>query len=104
LMLIGLGFALFSSPNTNAIMASVDSRFYGVASSTVSTMRMIGMAVSMAVVTVLIALYVGDVSLTVTHTPMLLKSFRVAFMVFSILCAVGVFASLARGNIRKQKK
>ena len=101
LMLIGVGFALFSSPNTNAIMASVDERFYGVASSTVSTMRMIGMSVSMAIVTVLIALYVGDVSLTVAHSPMLLKSFRTAFMVFSILCVAGVFASLARGNIRK---
>lgn len=101
LMLIGLGIALFSSPNTNAIMASVDDRFYGVAASTVSTMRMIGMATSMSIVTVLIALYVGDVTLTNAHSPLLLKSFRTAFLVFSILCVIGVFASLARGNIRK---
>ena len=101
LMLIGMGFALFSSPNTNAIMASVDDRFYGVAASTVSTMRMIGMAVSMAIVTVLIALYVGDVGPATVHSSVILKSFRMAFTIFSILCVVGVFASLARGNIRK---
>jgi len=63
LALIGLGFALFSSPNTNAIMGSVDEQFYGVAASTVSTMRMIGMATSMTIVTLLIALFVGDTEL-----------------------------------------
>ena len=41
LILLGLGFGLFSSPNTNAVMSSVDKRFYGVASATLGTMRMI---------------------------------------------------------------
>lgn len=41
-MLMGLGFALFSSPNTNAIMGSVDKRFYGLASATLATMRVVG--------------------------------------------------------------
>ncbi|MBN2516703.1 MAG: MFS transporter [Deltaproteobacteria bacterium] len=100
LTLVGLGFALFSSPNTNAIMGSVEEKFYGVASSSVATMRMIGMATSMAVVTLLISLYVGDVGLNRTHSVELLKSFKMAFTVCSILCFGGVFASLARGNIR----
>jgi hypothetical protein len=30
LSFLGLGFAFFSSPNTNAIMSSIDERFYGV--------------------------------------------------------------------------
>ena len=42
LVLLGLGFALFSSPNTNAVMSSVDKRFYGVASGTFGTMRLTG--------------------------------------------------------------
>jgi len=66
LALIGIGFALFSSPNTNAIMGSVGKQFYGVAASTVSTMRMIGMAASMTVVTLLIALFIGDAQLSQT--------------------------------------
>ncbi len=98
--LIGFGLALFSSPNTNAIMGSVDKQFYGVASSMVSTMRMIGMAVSMAVVTLLIALFIGNVNLRQTDPVLFLTSFRIAFAVFGVFCAAGVCISLARGNIR----
>jgi len=100
LALIGLGFALFSSPNTNAIMGSVGKQFYGVAASTVSTMRMIGMAASMTVVTLLIALFIGDAQLSQTDPALFMTSFRIAFAVFGILCAGGTFASLARGNVR----
>ncbi|MDI6615853.1 MAG: MFS transporter, partial [Syntrophaceae bacterium] len=98
--LIGFGLALFSSPNTNAIMGSVDKQFYGVASSMVSTMRMIGMAVSMTVVTLLIALFVGNVNLRQTDPVLFLASFRIAFAVFGILSVGGVCISLARGNVR----
>ena len=49
LILLGFGFALFSSPNTNAVMSSVENRFYGVASGTLGTMRMMGMVFSMGI-------------------------------------------------------
>jgi predicted MFS family arabinose efflux permease len=45
LILLGFGFALFSSPNTNAIMGSVERRFYGLASGSVGTMRLLGMMI-----------------------------------------------------------
>jgi len=99
LSLIGFGFALFSSPNTNAIMGSVHERFYGVAASMVSTMRMIGMAMSMSIVTLLISLFIGDVQLRQTDPVLFLTSFKIAFVLFGILC-IGIFASFARGNIR----
>jgi len=100
LSLIGFGFALFSSPNTNAIMGSVHERFYGVAASMVSTMRMIGMAMSMSIVTLLISLFIGDVQLRQTDPVLFLTSFKIAFVLFGILCIGGIFASFARGNIR----
>jgi len=100
LFIIGLGFALFSSPNTNAIMSSVEKRYYGIASSTVATMRMIGMATSMALVTVALSLFVGENGLSSAHSTELLKSFKLAFLVCGVLCFFGVFASLARGNVR----
>jgi len=100
LVLIGFGYALFSSPNTNAIMGSVEERFYGVAASTVSTMRMIGMAMSMAIVTLFLAFFIGNETLHQSSPVMLMKSFRISFVVFSILCLGGVFASLARGRVR----
>ena len=44
---LGFGFALFSSPNTNAVMCSVERRAYGVASSTLGTMRLTGQMLSL---------------------------------------------------------
>jgi len=99
LVLVGFGTALFASPNTNAIMGSVRPSFYGVASSAVSTMRMIGMALSMAVVTLLLSVFVGDARLSHAPAEALLTTFRVAFVVSGVLCVLGVFASLARGNV-----
>lgn len=100
LALLGTGFALFSSPNSNAVMGSVEKRFYGVASSTLGTMRLTGQAVSMAIVTMIIAFFVGNVELSPAYSGMLVKSARTAFIVFTALCFAGVFASLAQGNVR----
>ncbi len=95
---IGLGFALFSSPNTNAVMSSVHPRFYGIASSTLGTMRLIGQAMSMAVVTMIIAVYLGRAALSPASAPSLLSSMHTSFAVFTALCSLGVLASLARGH------
>ena len=98
LALIGLGFALFSSPNVNSIMGSVPKRFYGLASSSVATMRVIGQGVSMAIVTLLMMAYVGNVNLASAARPQLVTAGRMSFGVFAALCALGVVASLARGH------
>ncbi|WP_457590688.1 MFS transporter [Geoglobus sp.] len=100
LMLMGLGFALFSSPNTNAIMGSVDRRFYGLASATLATMRVVGQMLSMAIVMLVFAVYIGKVMITPEVYPLLIKSTRTSFAVFSLLCFFGIFASLARGRVR----
>lgn len=99
LAVLGSGLALFSSPNTNAVMGSVEKKFYGVASSTIGTMRLTGQAVSMAIVTLMLALYLGDVELSRANPDMLVKSARTLFVIFTVLCAGGIFASLARGNL-----
>jgi MFS family permease len=102
LMLLGFGFALFSSPNMNAIMSSVDRRFYGVASGTAGTMRLVGQMLSMGIAMLLFALFLGRVEITSAVYPLFLNSMRAAFAIFAILCVAGVFASLARGRIREE--
>jgi EmrB/QacA subfamily drug resistance transporter len=104
LSLLGTGFALFSSPNTNAVMGSVDKKYYGVASSTLGTMRLTGQAVSMAMVTLIIVSYLGNSGLSSNSSDLLLESFRTIFIVFTGISILGVFASLARGNIREKQK
>ncbi len=100
LMILGFGFALFSSPNMNAIMSSVDKRFYGIASASVGTMRLLGQMLSMGIVTLIFALFIGRAQITPDYFPALIKSVRVAFIVFSSLCITGIFFSLYRGRLR----
>jgi EmrB/QacA subfamily drug resistance transporter len=100
LFLLGFGFALFSSPNTNAIMSSVESRLYGVASATLGTMRLIGQMFSMGIAMLIFTLYMGEVEILPEHYPLLLRSTKVAFTIFGFLCVGGTFASLIRGNVR----
>ena len=101
LAVLGLGFAFFSSPNTNAVMCSVDRKFYGVASGTLGTMRLVGQAFSMGVTLLLFSLYIGRVQITPERYPLFLTSMRVAFIVMTVLCFGGIFASIARGKAHK---
>lgn len=103
LIFLGFGFALFSSPNTNAIMSSVEKKFYGVASATLATMRLVGQMLSMGIVMLIFALYMGRVQITPEHYPLFLRSVRAAFLVFGFLCVLGIFASLARGNLHGRR-
>jgi EmrB/QacA subfamily drug resistance transporter len=98
LAVLGLGFGFFSSPNTNAVMGSVEGKFYGVASGTLGTMRLVGQAFSMGLVLLLFALYIGRVQITAAYYPLFLKSMKTAFAISAVLCFGGIFASIARGK------
>lgn len=100
LMLVGLGFSLFASPNTNAILSSVDRKYLGAASGTVATMRVIGQMFSMGIVTLVFALMLGPVQFTPEQHGQLLTSINASFIAASALCFVGVYFSLKRGNLR----
>ncbi|WP_042331050.1 MFS transporter [Desulfosporosinus orientis] len=99
LAFIGLGFAFFSSPNTNAVMSSVERTLYGVASSTLGTMRLLGQTLSMTIVALITSIYMKNMTLdSANYIISFLKSSRTSFIVFTLLCFIGVFASLARGR------
>jgi MFS family permease len=100
LMLVGLGFALFSSPNTSAVMGSVEKKIYGVAASTLGTMRAMGQMLSMGIATLAFSLFIGKARIIPANYPLFLKSMSVSFLVFFALCCGGVFFSLARGRVR----
>ena len=99
-VVLGFGFALFSSPNANAIMSSVDKRLYGVASGALGTVRVFGQTLSMGISMSFIAVFIGHVEITPAHGAALVQTVRAAFLVFGALCLAGVFASLARGKLR----
>jgi EmrB/QacA subfamily drug resistance transporter len=98
LALLGLGFGLFSSPNMNAVMGSVDRRFFGVASATLGTMRLSGQMLSAGITMLIFSVFLGRNPIVPDLYPVFLSSVRVAFAFYALLCAAGVFASLARGS------
>jgi EmrB/QacA subfamily drug resistance transporter len=100
LLIIGLGFGLFSSPNMNAIMSSVEKKSYGVASGVVGSMRMLGQMFSMGIVTLAFSLTMGRHPITPELYPAFLKSVDAVFTICAALCIMGIFASLARGKLR----
>jgi EmrB/QacA subfamily drug resistance transporter len=99
LMLLGFGFALFSSPNMNAVMGSVDKKAYGVASGTLGTMRAVGQVLSMGITILIFSVMIGEVQITPDIYPVFLSSLRWAFTFFTALCCGGILASLARGRV-----
>ena len=99
LMVLGFGYALFSSPNTNAIMSSVDKRYLGIASGMVSTMRSLGQVLSMAIAMFCFSIFIGTVTITAAVFPALMTSVTISFFVFTCLCIIGVGTSWVRGTI-----
>ncbi len=101
LMVLGFGFALFSSPNMNAIMGAVDKKFFGIASGTVAVMRVLGQMTSMAIAMVVFAVFIGREQITPNNYDLFLKSVKFSFSIFAVLCTFGIFFSFSRGALRK---
>lgn len=99
LLLIGFGFALFSSPNMNAIMSSVERKFFGIAAGAVAAMRLLGQMFSMGIATLILSLYMGRVQITPDVYNVFLKCLSVVFGIMTVLCVFGIAASLARGDM-----
>jgi len=100
LLLLGFGFAFFSSPNTNAVMSSLDKRHLGLGSGLLGTMRLLGQNMSMGMVMMVLALYLGSQPVGAGTRVEFLRSMHVTLWIFSALGVLGVFASLARGRVR----
>ncbi|MFC1937153.1 MFS transporter [Chloroflexota bacterium] len=100
LAVLGIGHAVFSPPNTLAVMSCVHKKFLGVASATLATMRQIGMMFSMAIAMLIFAVIIGRVEISPQYYPVFITSLKIGFITFSALCFAGIFASLATGKIQ----
>ena len=100
LIALGMGFALFSSPNMNTIIGAIDQRHHGTASGVVATMRLLGQMTSMAMVMLVFALVIGPREIEPALYPQFLKSVRICFILSSCPCLSGIFFSVYRGRLR----
>jgi len=101
LIILGFGLSFFASPNTNAVMSSVETKFYSQASSILSTMRMVGQMMSMAVVMFVLSIKMRKTNITPEYYHFFLSSLKMLFMIFALMCFFGIFTSLKRGNIQQ---
>jgi MFS family permease len=104
LLVLGFGLSLFTSPNTNAIMSSIERRCYGVGSATLGTMRLVGQVMSMGIAMLVFSVFLGKVEIVPEYYPQFVASVKVAFAIFAALCFAGIFASMARGSLRDEKE
>jgi MFS family permease len=98
LILLGMGYAMFSAPNTNAVMSSVSAKLYSEAAATLSMMRQTGMLLSMGIASACIALTLGNSAHISDNVPAFMDAMRAAILIFAGLSIVGTLLSWFRGN------
>jgi MFS family permease len=111
LFIIGFGMGLFSSPNTSAVMGSVEKSRLGVASGTLSTMRFLGQSMSLAVMGAIVATVVPSQVLSALFIGLyppgsgvvaeaFVEGVRRAFIASAFIAALGVVTSMVRGKVK----
>ncbi len=93
MIIYGIGFGLFSPPNTNVIMSSVPPKDTSVASAAVATMRTVGQAMSLGILTLVFAFVMGNVPIIEEYYPLLISSCQITCIICVALCIASVFAS-----------
>jgi MFS family permease len=109
LALVGLGQALFQSPNNSALLGSAPGHLQGSASGFLATGRVLGQSISIALAG---AIFTGSGSAVAgallaanqggTRTAILqqtfVRGFHATFLMCAAIAAIGIFASLTRGK------
>ena len=101
LIWVGLGFALFSSPNMSTIMGSVDKKQYGLASGTSATMRVVGQIVSMTIATLFISFLIGNQPVESAPNDSFMKLVHWGFFTFATISLSGIYFSYSRGSVQR---
>lgn len=97
LVVIGVGFAMFSAPNNNAIMGAVPPAYFGMASSVISTVRLLGQVLSMAIVASILS-RTGSTNASSLEPTVLLVNIQYALLVFMVFCIIGIVPSVIRNK------
>jgi EmrB/QacA subfamily drug resistance transporter len=98
LLLIGIGFGLFSTPNNNAIMGGVKIHEVGVASASMNLSRTIGNLLGMSLVNLMVHYYLGSAQFTQEQNPALIKTVEMALNMSLIFVVVACVISALRGK------
>jgi MFS family permease len=108
LILVGIGFGLFSSPNTSAVMGSVSQRKLGIAAGTLGTMRFMGQAIGLALIGTVMATTLSSKEMLAVFAGLsmqdsvaineFVQGMRNFFLIASAIGALGTLTSMVRGQ------
>lgn len=98
LFCIGIGFAMFSAPNNNAVMSSVHRNEVGVAAATLSLARVSGNLIGISLINLLVHLILGDARIVAELYPELLSTLRYALTLASVFVVLATLLSASRGR------
>jgi MFS family permease len=104
LVWVGIGFALFSSPNMNTIMSSVKQPQYGQASGIAASMRVFGQIISMSIITFLFTMHFENSSIEAVPDTVFMQVMQWGFLLFTFIGVPGIYFSFNRGNRMERKK
>jgi EmrB/QacA subfamily drug resistance transporter len=99
---VGTGFALFSSPNMNTIMSSVQKNQLGLASGSASTMRVVGQITSMTIATLFFAILFNKQAVEIVANPLFMKALKLGFITFATISLAGIYFSFNRGKMERE--
>lgn len=95
----GIGYGMFSAPNTSAVMSYVKSSEYNQASGMISVFRQLGMMFSMGIATCMISVFLGsDTVLTEANFNIFMDVMRYSWVMYFILIMIGAVFSWFRGK------
>jgi len=79
----------------------VDKKYYGQASAVTGTMRLSGQAFSMGIAGMALALQLGEQKIHADVYPQFMSSMKITFIIFALLCLLGVYASMQRNKTKR---
>ncbi|WP_461463492.1 MFS transporter [Methanobrevibacter sp.] len=94
MILQAVGTGLFSSPNLNAVLSSVDETHAAYAASGQHASRAIGQSMSLALLTLVFSWIMGHLSLSPVYADLILKSTKITFLICTIVCVFAITVSL----------
>ena len=101
LILLGLGVALFASPNTNSNLSSVTADRRSMANGMLGTMRHLGQGLSLAIGAAIVGVFLSeniyDVGGTISAFEYV-QGLNRAFLIGAVISFVGIFPAFIRGS------
>jgi len=99
LMMLGTGFGLFTTPNNNAALSSIDKNRLGIGSALLNLARVSGNIIGTATILMLVSIFIGQVKIEVEQLPSLSVIVHIALGISCLLSLCASYFSYSRGNI-----